>query len=98
MNKSRRKFTKEFKQDAVELYLNSERTMKEVADGLGVSVYHLSNWKRDYLLDKDKAFPGKGNRKDKDDELYKLKKEMADLRMENEILKKAMAIFSKQQK
>jgi len=97
MKDSRRIFTKEFKKEAVELYLNGDRSMQEVADGLGIKIYHISNWKKEYLADKEKAFPGKGNRKDKDDEIYQLKKEIADIKMENEILKKSIAIFSKHQ-
>ncbi len=98
MIKSRRKNSKEFKEEAVQLYLNSGRTMKEVADGLGIEVYHLSTWKKEYLSDETDAFPGKGNRKGKDDELFKLQKEIADLKMENEILKKAVAIFTRSQR
>lgn len=41
------------------------------------------------------AFPGKGNLRPEDEEFRKLKKEIADLKEENEILKKAMRIFSR---
>lgn len=91
----RRTYTKEFKEAAVRMYLDSDKTMQEVAESLGVSKYHIKDWKKSYES-KDNPFPGSGNREDKDSELYKLKKEMADLKMENEILKKAMAIFSRE--
>lgn len=91
----RRTYSKEFKESAVKMYLDSGKSMQEVSESLGVSKYHIKDWKKAYERDKEKAFPGKGNKQDKDSEIYKLKKEMAELKMENEILKKAMAIFSK---
>ena len=96
MKKKRRRFSKEFKEEAVKLYLNSEKTMQEVAESLGVEQYHIKDWKREYEKKNEKAFPGHGNRHDKNDELYKLQKELADIKLENEILKKAMAIFSRE--
>ena len=50
-----------------------------------------------YLLSHpEKSFPGKGN--PRDEELFKLKRELADTKEERDILKKALAIFSKGQK
>ena len=94
MSKSRRKFTKEFKEEAVKYALNSSKTIQEIADSLGIHYNLLSRWKREYLESKEKAFPGHGN--PRDEELYRLKKEIADLKMENEILKKATVIFSRE--
>ena len=93
--KTRRKFTKEFKEEAVRMVLEGERTIQEVAESIGVHPNNLSRWKTEFLEDPKQAFPGYGNRKDRDDELYRLKKEVADLKMENEILKKSIAIFSR---
>lgn len=91
----RKKFTKEFKEEAVRLILEGERSIKEIAESLGIHPNNLSRWKNEFLEDPKQAFPGCGTRKDRDDELYKLKKELADVKMENEILKKSIAIFSR---
>ena len=52
----------------------------------------MSRWKKEIADETKKAFTGKGN--PRDEEVARLKKEITDLRMERDILKKAMAIFS----
>ncbi len=94
MSKSRKKYAKEFKEEAVRYLLDSGKTIQEVSDRLGIKYYLLSRWKREYMEHRDNAFPGQGNPKDK--EIYELKKRLADLEMENAILKKATAIFSRE--
>lgn len=92
--RERRKYTKEFKKESVEYSLSQPgKTITEVAKALGIKPDILSRWKIEYNKNKTNAFPGNGNPKDK--ELFELKKQIADLREENEILKKAAAIFSK---
>jgi transposase len=91
----RRIFTKEFKEEAVELVRASGRTQTDIAKGLGIDIGLLNRWKREAEEAKGegiKAFPGKGKARDED--LARLRKENADLRETNEILKKAMAIFT----
>jgi len=95
MRKQRKKYTKEFKESAVELCLSGDRSIKDIADGLGVHPTSLGQWLRASGEEKAgglKAFPGQG--KARDEELVRLRKEVADLRETNEILKKAMAIFT----
>jgi len=91
----RREYTREFKESAIELYRSSNgKTRKEVAEGLGISPENLRRWLRESEESKTserKAFPGRGN--PRDEEVARLKKEVADLRETNEILKKAMAFF-----
>jgi len=90
----RKTYTKEFKESAIELYQNSGKSAKEVAEGLGIHPENLSRWVRANQEGKAKginAFPGQGN--PRDEEVARLKKENADLRETNEILKKAMAFF-----
>ena len=90
----RRKYTKEFKRDAVNYVLSHpEMTITDVAIKLGIDRTLLSHWKREFQEHDEKAFPGNGN--PRDEELYKLRKELAELKEENIILKKAAAIFSK---
>ena len=90
----RRTYTKEFKESAIELYHGSGKTRTEVAEGLGINPENLCRWLRESEegeTSKLKAFPGHGI--PRDEELAQLKKENADLRETNEILKKAMAYF-----
>ena len=93
--RKRKEYTREFKESAIELYRSSsDKTRKEVAEGLGISPENLRRW----LRESDGAetahirvFPGRGN--PRDEELVQMRKEVADLRETNEILKKAMAFF-----
>jgi transposase len=55
----------------------------------------MHRWKREYLEDIEEAFPGKGRMKPEEEEMRKLKKTLADVTEERDILKKALAIFSK---
>jgi len=55
----------------------------------------IHRWKREYLGDTEDAFPGKGYMKPEAEELQKLKKTLANVTEERDILKKALAIFSK---
>jgi len=94
MIKERRTFTREFKESAVELCLSGDRSAKSIAEELGVHPTSLRQWIHESEGEKAgglKAFTGQG--KLRDEELAQLRKENADLRETNEILKKAMAFF-----
>lgn len=84
-------YTREFKIEAVKLSYNSDKTRKEIAEELGISVSSLSRWRKEYGEDPDQAFPGKGKMKERDAEIARLKKELRQAEMEKEILKKALA-------
>src|SRR5215510_1028480 len=92
----RRTYTREFKESTIELYRShsGEKTTKEIADELGIHQENLCRWLRESKEGETKnikVFPGQGNARD--EEVARLKKENADLRETNEILKKAMAFF-----
>jgi len=90
----RRVFTREFIETALEHYHSSGKSAKEVAEALGICPENLRRWLRESKKGKAeniRVFPGRGN--SRDEELSRLKKENADLRETNEILKKAMAFF-----
>lgn len=89
---NRRTYDRQFKIDAVKLLKESGKTASEIADNLGIKCDLLSRWKKEFANETKKVFTGKGN--PRDEEVARLKKENADLRMERDILKKAMAIFS----
>jgi transposase len=87
----RRVFTEEFKRDAVRLAKERGNTA-EVARDLGIHEGVLSRWKNRLEMVPERPFPGKGNPQDAD--LALLKRENARLKEENEILKKAVGIFT----
>jgi len=90
----RRTYTREFKESAVELFRSSGKTKKAIADELGIDPENICRWVRESKEGEGKnirVFPGQGN--PRDEELTRLRKEVADLREANEILKKAMAFF-----
>ena len=93
--RERRIFNREFKESAIELVRSGGRTAKAAADELGICPENLRRWVRESQegeSGKLKVFPGHGN--PRDEEAARLKKEAADLRETNEILKKATAIFA----
>ena len=93
--RSRRKFTREFKLEAIELAKAHNGSVAEVARNLGIAPNMLYRWIRESEADDQHAFPGLGKLKAPDEELRQLRKELADTKMERDILKKALAIFSK---
>lgn len=87
----RRTFSKEFKLEAVRLAQESGNVTGTARD-LGIASSALWRWKKAVEEDQEQAFPGKGNPRDR--ELAELRREVARLKEEREILKKAMGIFT----
>ena len=96
--KVNRKYDKQFKEEAVRLVTEGGRKVTEEARSLGIHENLLRTWKRKHREDPSGSFPGKGHVKPQDEELRKLQKENANLKEDREILKKALAIFSKHPK
>lgn len=96
--KKRRDFSREFKLEAVRKVLVDDRTYKDVGDEIDVSEGVLGRWVREFSGDDQEAFPGKGVRKSKDQEIFDLKRELDGMREERDILKKALAVFSRHQR
>jgi transposase len=94
----RPKYDKALKEQAVQKILSKETTITEMAQSLNVHYTTVRDWVRSYKRDGSSAFPGSGNLKPEDEELRRLRRELADLKEENEILKKAAAYFAKNQK
>lgn len=94
---NRRSFDREFKISAVKLVLDSEKSVKSIAAELGISDNTLFNWKKKYLQDARNSFPGKGHMNPEQEELRRKDKEIARLKMERDILKKAITYFTKEQ-
>jgi transposase len=95
--KSRRRFDQQFKVDAVRLLSESGKTVSEVARDLGIGRSQLESWKKQLLRKKSplSAFPGNGNIGGEKKELEELRRELARVKEEREILKKAMTVFSR---
>ena len=95
---TRKIFTKEFKQEAVELSRRPDITLSQVARDLGIGTSTLSRWATEFYGQGDRAFPGNGrqNLTPEQQEIKRLRKEVEILREEREILKKATAFFIKQ--
>ncbi len=92
---TRRRFSAEFKREAVLVILDGTRSPTEVARDLDINVNLLHNWRRQYLENQENAFPGKGYQKPEDTEFRRLRRELEEIKLERDILKKALAIFSK---
>lgn len=92
----KRRYSEEFMEQAVTLALKGERALTEIAESLGISVWTLRDWRKKHLERQslDKRRRGKETR---DEELERLRKENADLKMDNAILKKYAAMMSKDQ-
>lgn len=89
-----RKYDKEFKMNAVNLYLEGKHSISKLSGELGVPTATLAGWLNDHKQDGVEAFPGKGNARPGEEEVRRLRKEVDSLRRQRDILKKALAIFS----
>ena len=83
--KNRRKFTREFKLEVVRKVIVENRTYKDVGKEINVSESILVRWVREFSDDEQEAFPGKGVRKSKGQEIYELKRELDGIREERDI-------------
>ena len=93
---ARRKFTREFKLEAVKLVRERGVTLAQAARDLGVHGNVLRRWVREYAADTQRAFPGQGQMKPDQVELDRLRREVIKLKAERDILKKAAAYFAKE--
>ena len=104
MTVQRKQYTAEFKQEAVRLITEGGQSPARVAHELGINSKMLGKWKRQLTLAQVaqvaqaqghmsyEAFPGQGRAHD--EELTRLRRENAALKMERDVLKKAIAIFA----
>ncbi len=96
MTTEKKKYTPEFKMDAVRLVTEQGYKTTEAARNLGIHPGVLNRWKKEMALEGGNAFPGKGRLTPEKEELQRLRKENQRLRMERDILKKATAFFAKE--
>jgi transposase len=92
---SNKRFSKNFKTEAVRRVIEQEQNVTDLARELGIHVNSIYKWVSEFKRDNTNAFPGSGNLKPEEAEIRKLKRENETLKEENEILKKAAAFFAK---
>lgn len=89
-------YSKEFKLEAVRLLEQSDKSPNEIAIDLGVRRNQLYKWQAQLKEQGGTAFRGSGRRPiDPDDEVTRLRKELAEVTLERDILKKAAAYFAR---
>lgn len=96
MSQRRRRYTSQFKKEAVELILNQDYTLAQAASSLGISRNVLGRWRTEYREQGKQAFPGAGHQSPEAEELKRLREEVRKLKLEKEILKKAAAFFARE--
>src|ERR1700690_340856 len=92
----RRKFTQEFKLEAVRLIKERGVSFAQASQDLGVHQSQLRSWVKAQADDPQHAFPGQGQMKPEQLEIAQLKREVIRLKAERDILKKAAAYFAKE--
>ena len=92
---TRRQFSREFKLEAVKLVTQRGVSVAQTARDLDVHENVLRKWVREASADPQHAFTGQGVMKPEQAEIERLRKEVAKLKMERDILKKAAAYFAR---
>ena len=93
--RKRRAFTDEFKAETVRLVLEGGKTVAEVARDLDLTESAVRTWVHQARVDRGQGKPGELTTAERE-ELQLLRREVKQLRMEREILKKAAAFFAKE--
>ena len=93
MGEIRKKYDEDFKKNAVKLSYASPKTVKELSEDLGIHENLLYNWRRKYTSDGDKT-----KYATLEEENRALRRELAETRLERDMLKKAAAYFASHQK
>ena len=92
----RKKFSDEYKREAVRLATQLGVTKSQVTQELGINANLLGRWCRDYASNGAAAFPGQG--KPRDEEMASLKRELTRVKKERDFLREAATFFAKESK
>ncbi len=95
-SRKRKKFTAEYKTEAVRLCNDGTRSIAEVADALGLRTDQLYRWRRAMIDHQRDAFPGNGKLQSRDEEVHHLRRDLKRVTEERDFLKKATAFFAKE--
>ena len=93
---NRRKFSDEYKREAVRMATQPGVTKSQVADELGINANLLGRWCKDFATNGSAAFPGHG--KPRDEEMAQLKRELARVKKERDFLREAASFFARESK
>jgi transposase len=100
MGGTRRRFTREFKLEAVRLVSEGHESVTAVAERLGIRPDMLRNWKRQVAglppAQRNNIFTGHGKAPGAEEEIKRLRREVERLEQERDFLKKAAAYFAKE--
>ena len=91
----RRKFSREFKLEAVKLVRERGVSVSQAARNLDLHENVLRKWVREHVADPGSVFPGRGVMKPEQQEIERLRRELARMKAERDILKKAAAYFAR---
>jgi transposase len=100
---SKKAYSREFKLETLRLLKNSGKSKAQLERELGLYQGQLSLWEKAFNKEGgnvqrlEQAFPGTGHQSDAEAEVHRLKRELEIVQQERDILKKAIAIFSKTQ-
>jgi transposase len=100
MEGKRKRYGKQFKLEAIQMFENGERSMAEIERELGITTGMLGKWRDSLqkLSKKEDAFPGNGRLPDSEARVRQLERENAQLRQEKEILKKVLSMYSRDER
>ena len=91
-----KRYSSEFKREALKRASEDGSTDKQVCEELGISVRQLARWRDEFRLLGNDALPGQG--RSRDDEVIRLKRELAKVKQERDFLKEAVVFFAKESK
>lgn len=96
MPRKRAKHSTEYKREAIRRVIEDKESIASVTRSLGLARETLYRWIREYKENPDQAFPGNGKLTSQDEEIRQLRRKVAELEEEREILKKAATFFAKE--
>ena len=96
--KNRKRYSREFKIEAVRLVEQSDEPLAVIAKELGIKRNLLYQWRQALSSKGDASFPGSGRQRGREEENARLKRELAKIKEERDILKKAATYFAKELK
>lgn len=94
----RRQFTREFKLEIVRKLVDGERSQAQLCEEYELRRSQIHLWRKEFLTKQDQAFPGSGYLHPADSEISELRRQLQRVTAERDILKKAIAICSREQK
>ena len=98
MSKTRRRYTQEFKDEALQLWETSGKTRTQLERELGIGHGNLTRWRQEKEEDEGQAARGQKQNRAEIAEIRRLRRELEITKQERDILKKALAIFSAEER